>query len=34
MSLLLENHIAEPVGLDCWSKASVAAIKALDMDFL
>lgn len=32
-SLLLENHIAEPAGLDYWSKSSVAELKALTLDF-
>lgn len=32
-SLLLENHIAEPAGLEYWSKASVEALKTLNMDF-
>lgn len=30
-SLILENHIEEPAGLDYWSKASVEALK-LDFD--
>lgn len=32
-SLLLENHIPEPAGLDHWSKASIEALKTLSLDF-
>lgn len=32
-SLLLENHIPEPCGLEHWSKAALEALKALDLDF-
>lgn len=32
-SLLLEDHISEPHGLEHWSKAAQAALKALDLDF-
>lgn len=31
-SLLLENHIAEPRGLEYWSKASIEALRELKLD--
>ena len=32
-SLLLENHIEEPQGLEFWSKTSIDALKILELDF-